>query len=941
MMSRLFRHMRVLPFLVLATATVWSADPPAAATSVDIQSTSQICLNPQPPPQKCRYCDILGVWRSMICSFGHSTVVNASLDYTHTGVDYQVFAGGSAGCASCGGAPATPAELPSLQITRHHRPAWVAKGSSFGPAVLGNFDVTMSWYTSGSSQVIVLNDPAMSSEVTCQPSGGGWANTAYNAIAGIAAYDANGAAVTDLLLARTAQVTDYDGTVRSFEQIAASKAFRLVSTADRNGNAITLHYVHAIDADPATYGSDPVNLYRIASIVDPVGRTATCSYTASKIGSRYAISRIDLPNGQAVNYTYANGRLARIDHPDGTVSTFSQSYDAASQLVVYDIWDAASEGTHRRRTVYLTASTYVDSAGVTHSTSPNRVRKVINGAGELGFWTNLAAVTHPYAHGMLLTIYNGGVAMQQNLFNNGRPVSGAYARTWDIATDPLTWSWTDQTTFTSTSTARPATQIDAWGQRITYTSDTPSGDPTSVTYPDGSTTTTSYGVCAQPLRQVDELGRVTLNTYDAAGNRLTRTTAAETAAAVTESWTYNARGQVLTHTDALGRTSAYVYAANGLLLNHIESVDQAGDAPATWTFTYDSAGNRTGVSDPAGRLTTTTLDSRNRPVRVTYADASYTSTTYGSGTDANLVVATTDRNGVQTTFAYDGEGREILRTVAAGTAVAVQRSTTYLAGTDHVASRTERGETTSYTFDYRNRVVATTVRPAAGTALTAQTVYDARGLVERRIDPYGRATAYVYDSRGRVIRTLRELVPGSLPGATQTEAAIAATYGSALTDTSTWTVVDTGGSNGTVTVGTAADGATTYTLQPRTIAYRQPLVGDGSLTVRVDAQTYSTDYPRAGVKLVNGSAYIFVYATAGGLAVSWRQQSDTTAGQLTWLEGSLSLPIWLRMTRTGALVTYATSSDGMAWHDQGGLQFQMGASTVIGLELEDRKRSVT
>lgn len=122
---------RVLSIIAVVVVGVWSAEPPSADTPIDGASTGDICLNPPPPPKNCcRICTIFGAWELVNCNVKQSTIVNVSLDYTHTGVDYRVFSGGSAGCSSCGGAPAAPEGVPGLQITRYHRPVWVSKGAA-------------------------------------------------------------------------------------------------------------------------------------------------------------------------------------------------------------------------------------------------------------------------------------------------------------------------------------------------------------------------------------------------------------------------------------------------------------------------------------------------------------------------------------------------------------------------------------------------------------------------------------------------------------------------------------------------------------------------------------------------------------------------------------------------------------------------------------------
>jgi hypothetical protein len=132
--------LRVLP--LFAGVTLWAQDatptPLPNTVPTSLSSSSEICLNPPPPPKTCSgcwWCDLTtGVWTWITCNFKNSRIVSASLDYTHTGEDYRVFTGGeAAGCQTCKQAPTASDGLPTLQFTRYHRLCPATKCSGVSP----------------------------------------------------------------------------------------------------------------------------------------------------------------------------------------------------------------------------------------------------------------------------------------------------------------------------------------------------------------------------------------------------------------------------------------------------------------------------------------------------------------------------------------------------------------------------------------------------------------------------------------------------------------------------------------------------------------------------------------------------------------------------------------------------------------------------------------
>jgi ABC-type transport system involved in multi-copper enzyme maturation permease subunit len=123
---------------------------------------------------------------------------------------------------------------------------------------------------------------------------------------------------------------------------------------------------------------------------------------------------------------------------------------------------------------------------------------------------------------------------------------------------------------------------------------------------------------------------------------------------------------------------------------------------------------------------------------------------------------------------------------------------------------------------------------------------------------------------------------------------------------------------------------------------RQPLAGDGSVTVRVTSLTERVQTPNSGgsdatvpgvvawakagliikENLTQGSAYAAIMATAGhGVRMQWNYTGDTAG-----LSGTVgpANPRWLRLTRSGDVITGFDSADGTHW-------FTVGTVTLAGL----------
>ncbi len=115
------------------------------------------------------------------------------------------------------------------------------------------------------------------------------------------------------------------------------------------------------------------------------------------------------------------------------------------------------------------------------------------------------------------------------------------------------------------------------------------------------------------------------------------------------------------------------------------------------------------------------------------------------------------------------------------------------------------------------------------------------------------------------------------------------------------------------------------------------LSGNGSITARVDDQTASDPWAKAGVmireSLDAGSKHASVVVTPGN---SCSQQYRTTTGGASastdWTGTAVAAPYWVRVTRTNNTFKTETSPDGKTWTAQGPDQtITMVANVYIGL----------
>ena len=490
---------------------------------------------------------------------------------------------------------------------------------------------------------------------------------------------------------------------------------------------------------------------RLTSVTDSSGRSLTYAY-----GPNGLVSSVTDPAGRTTGYSYDSaGDLSSVTDPAGGVTSFA--YDSNHLLLSM---------TDPRGGV---VSNVYDSAGrVTSQTDPlGRVTSYSYSGDNYSADGGTTTLTDP----------NGNVETQRYVSGELMTLTRAAGTTAQAVT---TYTY-DPETLGRTSVTDP----DGHTTSYTYDGD---GNRTSVTDPLGRKTTTTYNSLDEPTSITDPSGVTTTITYDARGNPLsesrplTSTGQTQTASlsygdsghpgdvtALTDpdghTWTfsYDSNGYRTGVTDPLGNKTTYTYDQVGQLVSTVApDGNAAGANPASYrtTYAYDPLGDLTGVTDPLGHTTSYTYDADRNRLTSTDADGNVTRYSYDADNELTTV---TQADGTSLAYGYDADGNRITQTDGSGqitrsvydqlnqlvsTTDPLGRTTTY--GHDPAGNTTSetdaRGVTSTYGYDAANELASMTY--SDGTPSVAIT-YTPVGERATMTDGTG-TTNYSYDSLGRL-----------------------------------------------------------------------------------------------------------------------------------------------------------------------------------------------
>ena len=197
--------------------------------------------------------------------------------------------------------------------------------------------------------------------------------------------------------------------------------------------------------------------------------------------------------------------------------------------------------------------------------------------------------------------------------------------------------------------------------------------------------------------------------------------------------TYDTNYRPITITDAADRVYSLTYNTDGLLSQVVDNNLTPGRA---YTFTYDSQGRLTGITDPLGRTESFGYDAGNLITSITDKRGNTTQITY----TASYLPQSVQKGGRQVSFSYDTTTRTTTFTDAKSNSWKFLYSSPISRITD------PSGNSINFTWDTNKNLTAVTDRRGNTTNLS----YDTNGNLTSLEDPLGNVSAWTYGALGRV-----------------------------------------------------------------------------------------------------------------------------------------------------------------------------------------------
>jgi RHS repeat-associated protein len=248
-----------------------------------------------------------------------------------------------------------------------------------------------------------------------------------------------------------------------------------------------------------------------------------------------------------------------------------------------------------------------------------------------------------------------------------------------------------------------------------------------VTYPDGSSVTNTYDAnYSLPLTRIDEAGVKTIYEYDAKGNMTKMTEAQGLPEQRVTSFTYDSYGQGLTQ--------------------KVEAKTASGSLPATpeaiTTYTYDTLGNLSSITNPEGNKTEyLDFDARGLATRMKDARGNISTMSYNP---LGWKLSEANALGHPTTLAYDKVGNRITVTDPKSNITRYR----YSAKNELLEITDALGGLTGYEYDGESRKIKETDAGTSSGRVTKMSAYDADGRPVNTKDGDGNVTTYFYGSGG-------------------------------------------------------------------------------------------------------------------------------------------------------------------------------------------------
>lgn len=506
---------------------------------------------------------------------------------------------------------------------------------------------------------------------------------------------------------------------------------RLLSEADRHGNAISFEYDES---------------GRLKTVTDAAARTLTFAYNGEG-----QVKSVTDPMGNVVEYGYESGNLKTVTLPgqkeprwqlgydkshrltsitDGRGNTTTTEYDASNRAI------QQIDALERKRTLE-----YKSITGGTETiiTEPNG-SKTVEKFNEAGLLTSITRASGTALAATTTKKYDSSLNLTEVTDPNSHTTKYGYDsagnRTSEKDPNGNEAKWTFNATRDVTSATTPK------GQTTTFVLNA-SGDPETIERPGPGETvqkyTFKYAKNGDLESETDPLSRTSTFEYDSYGNLK----AQSNPEGDKRTWTYNkdsylvsevsprgneegaeaskfetkferdAQGRPLTITDPLGNTTKYAYDGNG-------NVETATDGNSrTTTYTYDKADQLTKVKAANGDVRETGYNSMGQVI---------------SRTDGNKNVRKYERNALgNVTEEIDPLERKTLKE--------------YDAGGNLKKVTDAESRTISYTYDAGDRLKKIDFSEVSTTDVSFE--YDKDGNVTSMTDGTG-TTKYTFDVLGRL-----------------------------------------------------------------------------------------------------------------------------------------------------------------------------------------------
>jgi RHS repeat-associated protein len=552
---------------------------------------------------------------------------------------------------------------------------------------------------------------------------------------------------------------------------------QLLKAVDRNGYTTTLSYS----------GS------QLSSVTDPVGRSFSFSYSGSHISS------ITGPGPRTESFTYdSSGNLATATDAISGVWTFT--YDANHRLltmkdprngVITNVYDSSARVTsqtdpmNRTTTWSYTGNPASPAGGTTTVTSPNGNVTVMSFQNlELlsqteASGTSLAAttsfvydpatlgvtsLTDPNNHTSTALYDSGG---NQTSFTD--PVNRQTSSTYNnlneplIVTDPsgIATTRTYDASGNLLTTSRPLNGTQTQSVTYHYADSSHPGDLTSLTDPNGHTTSFSYDGQGDLASVIDPLGDTSTFSYNTLGERTSMVSprgnvTGGTPSQYTTSYVYDALSRVTSTTDPLGHSSSRAYDGDSNVTsstdgknnttsytydadNELTKITRADTT--TLQYGYDGDGNQMSQADGAGHTTSYGFDRLDRVSSM--VDPLNRTTGYGYDAAGNLT-SLTNPAGQQTSFGYDNANERT--SISYSDPNTPNVSFTYTANGLRATMTDGTGTPTSYSYDQLDRLTGQT----NGAGQTVAYGYDLNGNLTSLTYPNSQTVSRSYDNANRL-----------------------------------------------------------------------------------------------------------------------------------------------------------------------------------------------